>query len=397
MAAQILTLNGVDEYINTPEFTLTGDFELSFTFNTSKTSADYALYETPFINTLGATRIYVDNPDGLEILIGQGASFTRHIFGGQTLISNGEDNTLKITRVSSIIEAFLNETKLDADLVTSQTLQFSADLFGGGSAGFFEGTVIEASVVDEGVLTRRYDFNDGFSNTPIITNTAEPLGEDLNTVAGGWFLPRSSDSTITTQSPDLATSTVDTVVGTFGVAKAVSGFEVGEDYLISGTVQKQYTVGQLFHRLTVGMTLPNEGNERDLLRQYAPTDVVDRSYIRDALATTQYYGIIGTNPASTGDSVQIQEPSIRKATGYGFTVNVGSGGWSEVPSASHRNTDALEFFIEQTGTSARQFNDAAIAYYKVVTDIQSSEFNDLLRAAQQSVGFVGLWPGDRGN
>ena len=61
------------------------------------------------------------------------------------------------------------------------------------------------------------------------------------------------------------------------------------------------------------------------------------------------------------------------------------------------NNTALDFFITETGTSTRDFNTAAITYYKSVTTTNSSQFNELQRAAQKAVGFVGLWPGDIGN
>ncbi|WP_348703928.1 hypothetical protein, partial [uncultured Neptuniibacter sp.] len=130
-------LDGVNDYPSAPEKTLTGDFDLTFWVNSSDLSSDVALNDSAKFaldGEEGYSLIYIDNPDGLEFLIGNsGTGFSRHIFGGQTDIFNGFLNQITISKRGLALSAFLNEAQQIGSTITIEDVPITIEcsFFGG--------------------------------------------------------------------------------------------------------------------------------------------------------------------------------------------------------------------------------------------------------------------------
>ena len=174
-------------YISDGTITLSGDFEIEAVFKTSQTASDYAIFDSATFNSAvvpaGSAFMYVDNPDGLELIVGDGAGgFAREIFGGQLLISNDIKNIVTLKRIGNQLTATLNGSPLGiAQTMTTNDIYFDDGLLFGGSGREMTGDVFSVELWDNGnrtTGTKVLDYKfDSLSN--IIANAASAVNANV--------------------------------------------------------------------------------------------------------------------------------------------------------------------------------------------------------------------------
>ena len=137
-------LDGVNDFPSATEKTLEGDFDLMFWVQSSDLSSDAALNDSTKFAALGEegySLIYIDNPDGLEFLIGDSNSgFSRHIFGGQSNILNGLLNEVTISKRGLELSAWLNESEQIGSTITIEDVPITIECnFFGGAGRYLAG------------------------------------------------------------------------------------------------------------------------------------------------------------------------------------------------------------------------------------------------------------------
>lgn len=185
-------------YYTIPMLTLTGDFEIECDMTVSSTG-DQALFSPPSVNPVGNVLLYIDDPNGFELVVGTGPSFNRFSFGGNASIRDGKLNKLKLTRVGTTLTAFLNSVQLGITYNLSSTLNINSDMFGG-SLRYLDGVGANMKITDNGTLVRDYPIDETWVNSDVLVNKAAVLGTDLydfsnvgvstsgtvNSISGGW-------------------------------------------------------------------------------------------------------------------------------------------------------------------------------------------------------------------
>ena len=167
--------------------TLSGDFEIEAVFKTSQTASDYAIFDSATFNSAvvpaGSAFMYVDNPDGLQLIVGDGAGgFAREIFGGQLLIANDIKNIVTLKRIGNQLTATLNGSPLGiAQTMTTNDIYFDDGLLFGGSGREMTGDVFSVELWDNGnrtTGTKVLDYKfDSLSN--VIVNQADTPSANL--------------------------------------------------------------------------------------------------------------------------------------------------------------------------------------------------------------------------
>jgi hypothetical protein len=219
-------------------FVALADFEFSCYVSSTHLTSDMALNDEDIaFAPANSVLVYIDNPDGLQFLVSDGAgSFFRKIFGGQAGILDGKLNLVSIKRVGGVITARLNGTPLGTTTTINDALTFSGEI-GGGHGRKFNGMLSRPNLIDLTTpantlefklneLTKEYELPVGnvfgselWANPPTTIQTGwSDNGDGSYTHTGG-----SSELRITTGSP-LTPST------TYEYAIVVSG---------SGAVQLQ--------------------------------------------------------------------------------------------------------------------------------------------------------------
>jgi len=133
---------------NPPSFT--GDFVLSVDVMGSNLSGDQAIIESSIFDmNLGEILFYIDDPDGLEIIIGTETGFIRKIFGGQSSILNGKLNKVTLKRENGVIKARLNGVQLGSSLTNTSEIKFSQGRVGGGNGREFDGIQANLKFIDD--------------------------------------------------------------------------------------------------------------------------------------------------------------------------------------------------------------------------------------------------------
>ena len=132
--------------------TFTGDFEIEFEVSGQDLTSDQALIDSSVFNKLvaGEILLYIDNPNGLDLLICDGANgFNRQTFGGQSEILNSKLNTISLNRLNGVITSKLNNVQLGGSITNSETIRFSEKLIGGGNSRKFNGIIANAKFTDQ--------------------------------------------------------------------------------------------------------------------------------------------------------------------------------------------------------------------------------------------------------
>ena len=132
--------------------TFAGDFEIEFEVLGQDLTSDQSLIDSSVFNKLvaGEILLYIDNPNGLDLLICDGANgFTRQTFGGQSEILNNKLNTIFLNRLNGVITSKLNGVQLGGSITNSETIRFSEKLIGGGNSRYFDGIIANAKFTDK--------------------------------------------------------------------------------------------------------------------------------------------------------------------------------------------------------------------------------------------------------
>ena len=183
----VYNYNGVDSYVDSGEITLSGDFSVECDIQTTQTT-DFAICDgIKFQNSQTYAMIYVDNPDGLQLLIKSPAfGFDRYIFGGRTEIINGQVNNIKLSRVGADLAAYVNSVQIgsSANIGTGDvTLE---GLWFGGDSRFMSGKGYNVKINNGSV--HNYPINDRtFGTGAVIKNIGTgPDATGVNLLESGW-------------------------------------------------------------------------------------------------------------------------------------------------------------------------------------------------------------------
>lgn len=165
---------GASQYLSPVTREYAGDFYIEFELESTLTSADWAVCDSSsFAAAGGQALIYVDNPDGLQILIPYAnGNFYRYYFGGQTEICNGERNSVKLERVGATMTCYINGSVFSTvENTVAETVRVPTTMFGGVSR-FFSGTLFKLDL--NGTI---FPLTESFDNYPILqsSNTSETI------------------------------------------------------------------------------------------------------------------------------------------------------------------------------------------------------------------------------
>lgn len=153
----LITLDPVlnSYYTLASPITFTGACELNYDIASTNTGIDASLEDSWKFNSTefdSYILIYIDNPDGLTLIIGNvgGLGFTRFTFGGQLEILNGELNTVTIIRdVVGDISAYLNGVQLGGTYNDTSTWTLEGNLGGNKVAGrYLDGIIANPKFTD---------------------------------------------------------------------------------------------------------------------------------------------------------------------------------------------------------------------------------------------------------
>tara|TARA_R110002096_G_scaffold203040_1_gene387941 strand:- start:540 stop:1988 length:1449 start_codon:yes stop_codon:yes gene_type:complete len=174
----------------------TGDFEIEFEVSGQDLTSDQALIDSSVFNGLiaGEILLYIDNPNGLDLLICDGANdFTRQTFGGQSVILNSKLNTISVNRLNGVITSKLNNVQLGGSITNSETIRFSEKLIGGGSSRKFNGIIANAKFTDKSGasdVTTTFKLDQATANTEYsqenVFGAEEVVNGDFATDLNGW-------------------------------------------------------------------------------------------------------------------------------------------------------------------------------------------------------------------
>lgn len=184
--------DGIDDYIGTSSISITGDFELNVDIKTTQTLSDFAISDGQSFSTgiQGESLFYVDNPDGLQLIIGNGAgAFDRYVFGGQADIADGVNNTIKLVRAGNNVSAFLGSTQIGATQNIVSPLVIFEGLWFGGAGREMEGVGSNLKIwtggdSQTGTLIHSYAIND--NSTTIVDSVGGQNGTLINGDPASW-------------------------------------------------------------------------------------------------------------------------------------------------------------------------------------------------------------------
>ena len=144
--------DGVATYASADPMEFEGNqLSVSFKVRTTQIDSDWAIAASnDFVAVEGEMLIYMDNPDGLNVIIGNGDGFARYVLGGQEDICNGELNEVLVSIDSDSVSYSLNGTTQNSvDRTDSETLlSLSGHFFGGTGGRYFEGLASDLVVKD---------------------------------------------------------------------------------------------------------------------------------------------------------------------------------------------------------------------------------------------------------
>ena len=131
--------------------TFTGDFEWSFDVLGTDLTSDQAFVDSSEFSTgdIGEILLYIDNPDGLRLLVKVLGGTESHVFGGQALILDGKRNTVSLVRVAGVITAFINGAQIGLTFNNTESFIFSEGFIGGGVSRYFNGILAKAKFTDK--------------------------------------------------------------------------------------------------------------------------------------------------------------------------------------------------------------------------------------------------------
>lgn len=175
------------QYFSIPTITLIGDFEIEFSVTLTAT-ADRSIFGSTNFTTTGFdgnTLIYVDDPDGLEFVVGKAdTTFDRYIFGGNAVLRDGKLNTASIKRVGDQASARVNGAALGPLTVVTKDIVLEG-LLGGGDGRYVEGFLADVKIWtggdrNTGVLTRHYRINEDGSTSAVVDHASGEDGTRIN-------------------------------------------------------------------------------------------------------------------------------------------------------------------------------------------------------------------------
>ena len=167
---------------NPPEFA--GDFKISVNVVGSDLTSDQAIIDSSIFQSgaAGEILLYIDNPNGLDLLVCNGAgSFTRKTFGGQSAILNGDFNTVSLQRASGVVTALVNGVQLDGTFANTETIKFSQGLIGGGASRHFNGILSDLSL--ENIVTPANDLPFGLDELTANTEISNGVTATYTNIA----------------------------------------------------------------------------------------------------------------------------------------------------------------------------------------------------------------------
>ena len=166
-----LKFDSVASYGKMPMITLSGDFEIEFNILGNNLTKDQAIFDSQEFALTGSdgyTLLYLDNPQGLELLIGDaGTDFARYIFGGFSQILNNEFNKINVKRVGSTYSAFINDVQVGTDITGVTKDIIIEGYFFGGKGRYLDGIGSDLKIWSNGTLVRDYFIDEKGSNTQI--------------------------------------------------------------------------------------------------------------------------------------------------------------------------------------------------------------------------------------
>ena len=266
-----------------------GEFNASYEVLSTDLSRDMALEDSSLApsGSVGYALLYIDDPDGLQLLIGNGPSFDRYIFGGQELILDGKLNTVTLTRdVNNDIRAHLNGAQLGPAFSHVGDIIFEGNV-GGGKGRYFNGIMANVSFNNAGTTTT-FKLDQATANYELSQEASLGAEEIVN---GGFDADADWDKgagwSISGGSANIENQSSTATLSQYGV------LEVGKTYRISFDVSTSLGSG-------IGMQ-----NSTGAIVGSAINGTADFAWIADTTAV-RFKRVTGTVTASI-DNISIKE------------------------------------------------------------------------------------------
>jgi hypothetical protein len=316
-----------------PEFA--GDFEITVNVVGSDLTADQAIIDSGIWSsgTAGEILLFIDNPNGLDLLICNGSGgFDRETFGGQAAILNGELNKVSLRRGSGVITARLNNTQLGGSITNTSTIKFSQGLIGGGDARDFNGILSKPNLIDITTPANSLPFNLNQLTKDYELPTNNVFGSDVGgiisegagwTDVGGGAYDWSSGSSSTDFFVGAGSITA---LGLYQVDFTVSNYVGSGDFGVSATTTSEFSKTRVSGNGTVSVVIPIDGGNQTQIAFFA----------RDSHTLT------------------ISDISVREVTNYITYENIATG-------APTRDTYVLSSDGTKWASSTRTINIASQA------------------------------------
>ena len=257
-----LKFDSVASYGKMPMITMSGDFEVEFYILGNNTTKDQAIFDSQEFaldGNDGYVLMYLDNPDGLQLLVGDaGTGFVRYVFGGFTQILNNQFNKINFKRVGSTYSAYINDVQIGSNVTGVTKDVIIEGYFFGGKGRYLDGIGSDLKIwtggdSSTGTLERNYFIDEKGNDIQVDLASGQNMtlfnvdhSNDWYSVVDGKFL-----------GVELITEPYFDNAGDWVVengASITTGELVFADGSVSGVSQKNFSFGSEEYRVQFNVT-----------------------------------------------------------------------------------------------------------------------------------------------